>query len=121
MTDEILQRRERWRRVWGAIAVAWGIASGAFAAHAITEPVAADWMRTAGLYMMIHGVAVIVLADGRYRTATKLMFSGACLFAVTLSAMAAGGPHWLGAVTPIGGVLMIAGWICVAWTEFRRR
>ena len=95
--------------------------SPSLAAHAITDPLAADWMRTAGLYMMIHGVAVIVLADGRYRMATKLMYSGACLFAVTLSAMAAGAPHWLGAVTPVGGVLMIAGWICVAWTEARRR
>jgi uncharacterized membrane protein YgdD (TMEM256/DUF423 family) len=101
--------------------VALGIASGAFAAHAIVDPVAADWMRTAGLYMMIHGVAVIVLADGRYRLATHLMYSGACLFAMTLCAMAAGAPRWLGAVTPIGGVLMIAGWVCVAWTEARRR
>jgi uncharacterized membrane protein YgdD (TMEM256/DUF423 family) len=37
------------------------------------------------------------------------------LFAATLYAMALGGPHWLGAITPLGGLAMIAGWLMLAW------
>ena len=45
--------------------------------------------------------------------------AGALIFASTLVALALGGPRWLGAVTPIGGALMIAGWLVLAWATFR--
>ncbi|HYZ47615.1 MAG TPA: DUF423 domain-containing protein, partial [Sphingomonas sp.] len=45
-----------------------------------------------------------------------MLLGGATLFAATLYAMALGAPRWLGAVTPVGGVLMIAGWLWVAWS-----
>ena len=48
------------------------------------------------------------------------MLGGSLLFAATLYAMALGAPRWLGAVTPIGGALMIAGWLAAAWS-FRPR
>ena len=41
------------------------------------------------------------------------------IFAGTLYLMALGGPRWLGAVTPIGGSLMILGWIVLAWQVLR--
>ncbi|HWT41343.1 MAG TPA: DUF423 domain-containing protein, partial [Sphingopyxis sp.] len=45
--------------------------------------------------------------------------AGAALFAVTLYAMALGGPRWLGAVTPIGGTLLIIGWLWAGWLYWR--
>ncbi len=120
MDDAAPVRRERWRRGLGALLVALGIFAGAFGAHGVTGQ-QADWMRTGGLYLMIHGLAAIALSDGRYRIAVKLLVTGSGVFAATLFAMVAGAPRWLGAVTPIGGVLMILGWLLVAWTEWRRR
>ena len=45
---------------------------------------------------------------------------GALVFSGTLYAMALGGPRWLGAITPLGGSLLIAGWIGLAWCALRR-
>jgi uncharacterized membrane protein YgdD (TMEM256/DUF423 family) len=44
-----------------------------------------------------------------------VLLAGSALFAATLYAMAFGAPRWLGAITPIGGGLMIAGWLWLAW------
>ena len=44
---------------------------------------------------------------------------GALIFAGTLYAMAFGAPRWLGALTPIGGTLLILGWFWLAWTGLR--
>lgn len=94
----------------GAIAVA----AGAFGAHAATGK-AAEWLKTGGLYEMVHAVAAIVAVQLRNRLAATLLLGGSALFAVTLYAMALGGPLWLGAITPIGGVGMIVGWLLLAW------
>jgi uncharacterized membrane protein YgdD (TMEM256/DUF423 family) len=48
-----------------------------------------------------------------------LLLTGAAIFAFSLYAMAIGGPRWLGAITPIGGTLMIAGWLWTAWIYWR--
>ncbi|MET0364774.1 MAG: DUF423 domain-containing protein, partial [Sphingobium sp.] len=58
-------------------------------------------------------VAVIALA-GQMRGPSWLLLTGAAIFACTLYVMAMGGPKWLGAITPIGGTLMIAGWVWAA-------
>ncbi len=47
------------------------------------------------------------------------MTFGALVFSGTLYLMALGLPRWLGAVTPIGGVLMIAGWALLIWHALR--
>ena len=48
------------------------------------------------------------------------MWGGALVFGCTLYAMALGAPRWLGAVTPIGGALLIGGWLWLAWVAARR-
>ena len=62
---------------------------------------------------------MIVLAKQAPGPAWTLL-AGATIFAVTLYAMALGAPRWLGAITPIGGVLLIAGWLWLAWQVSRR-
>jgi len=47
------------------------------------------------------------------------MLTGVIVFAGTVFGLALGGPRWLGAITPIGGVLLITSWALVAWHAFR--
>ena len=105
--------------LWAALSAALAIAAGAFGAHGASSPQAAEWLRTGGLYQLVHAVAAISLM-GMARGPAVLLLVGAAIFALTLYAMALGGPRWLGAVTPVGGVLMIAGWLWAAWLFVRR-
>lgn len=100
-------------RTAGALLAALAIAAGAFGAHGVADPKAAEWLRTGGLYALVHGAAVVAFGT-LHRRAALLLLVGAAIFAGTLWAMAFGAPHWLGAVTPVGGALMIAGWLMVA-------
>lgn len=105
--------------IWAALSAAIAIGAGAFGAHGASSPQAAEWLRTGGLYQLVHAVAAISLM-GMARGPAVLLLVGAAIFAFTLYAMALGGPRWLGAVTPIGGSLMIAGWLWSAWVLWRR-
>jgi uncharacterized membrane protein YgdD (TMEM256/DUF423 family) len=109
------------RSVWliAALSAALAVAAGAFGAHGAASPKAAEWLRTGGIYQMVHAVAAITIARHFPRSAVTMLV-GAAIFALTLYAMALGAPRWLGAVTPIGGTLMIAGWLAVAWGTMRR-
>ena len=95
----------------GAIAVA----AGAFGAHGASGA-AVEWLKTGAQYQLIHVVAALVALRMEARGPAWLFVGGAAIFAGTLYAMALGAPRWLGAVTPIGGVLLIAGWLWLAWS-----
>lgn len=101
-----------------ALSAALAVAAGAFGAHGATSPQAADWLRTGGLYQLIHAVAALLLIQ-QARGAAITLLVGAAIFAATLYAMALGGPRWLGAVTPIGGTLLIIGWLWAGWSYWR--
>lgn len=101
-----------------AFSAAIAIAAGAFGAHG-AEGQAVDWLKTGSSYHLVHAVAVVLLAKVS-PSASILLIVGATIFAGTLYLMAMGLPRWLGAVTPIGGVLMIAGWLLLAWQLVRR-
>ncbi|HWW64723.1 MAG TPA: DUF423 domain-containing protein [Sphingomonadaceae bacterium] len=103
-----------------ALSGAVAVAAGAFAAHG-TSGRAAEWLRTGGSYQLVHAVAAIaVLQAAKARIVPWLFVLGSALFAGTLYAMAFGAPRWLGAVTPIGGIAMIAGWLWLAAGALRR-
>ena len=53
---------------------------------------------------------------GRSVWSARLWAVGAAIFAATLYAMALCAPRWFGAITPIGGSSLIAGWVVLAWT-----
>ena len=99
----------------GAIA----IALGAFGAHGFKDrlaliPEAAGWWQTATYYLLAHAVAIGAI-PGRSAWPPRLWAVGAVIFAGTLYALALGAPHWLGAITPVGGAYLIAGWVALAW------
>ena len=97
-----------------------GVALGAFGAHGLEGRVDAQglgWWNTASQYLLIHAVAVLACGlSGRAGLTASggwVMGIGALVFAGTLYAMALGAPRWLGAVTPLGGLGMLAGWAMI--------
>lgn len=101
-----------------ALSGALAVAAGAFGAHG-AEGKAAEWLRTGGLYQLIHAVAALIALRLDAKGPGWLFVAGGAVFAATLYAMALGAPRWLGAVTPVGGALMIGGWLWLAWVGMR--
>lgn len=99
----------------GAVAVG----AGAFGAHGASGE-AAEWLRTGGHYQLVHAVAALVALQLGARGPAWLFLAGGAVFAGTLYLMALGCPRWLGAVTPIGGAALIAGWLWLAWSALSR-
>ncbi len=110
----------------GALFAALAVILGAFAAHGLKArlaPEALEIFRTAAYYQMIHAIALIVtglLARQQERHTTGLagwlFVTGILLFCGSLYALATTGIGWLGAITPIGGVSFIAGWLWLLFT-----
>ena len=103
---------------FAAISAAIAVAAGAFGAHGAAGPQEAEWLRTGGLYQLIHAVAAIAIM-GVARGPAVMLLVGAAIFSVTLYAMAFGAPRWFGAITPIGGTLLIIGWLWAGWIYWR--
>lgn len=104
--------------VVAALSAALAVAAGAFGAHAAAGEQQAEWLRTGGLYQLVHAVAALAIM-GQARGAAITLLIGAAIFALTLYAMALGAPRWLGAVTPIGGTLLIIGWLWAGWVYLK--
>lgn len=104
--------------LFAALSAALAVAAGAFGAHGASSAEAGEWLKTGGLYQLIHAVAALAMMN-MARGPAILLLTGGAIFALTLYAMALGGPRWLGAVTPIGGTLLIVGWLWAAWVWFR--
>lgn len=101
--------------ILAALSGAIAVAAGAFGAHGASGP-AVDWLKTGGHYQLIHAVAALVALRVEARGPAWLFVAGGAVFAGTLYLMALGAPRWLGAVTPIGGALLIGGWLWLAWS-----
>ena len=109
----------------GAALAGLAVALGAFGAHALKArlgPVELGWWQTAVQYQMWHALALVALGlagSAWSRVPAWLLGAGAAIFSGTLYAMALGAPRWLGAVTPLGGLAMIAGWALLAIRALR--
>lgn len=103
-----------------ALSGALAVAAGAFGAHGVSGQ-AAEWLKTGGQYQLIHAVAALVAVRMGARVPAWLFVGGGAVFAGTLYLMALGLPRWLGAITPIGGAALIAGWLCLAVTARKTR
>ena len=107
-----------WLMVLAALSGALAVGAGAFGAHGASGQ-AAEWLRTGGQYQLIHAIAALAALRLDARGPGWLFVSGGMLFAGTLYLMALGAPRWFGAITPIGGALLIAGWLWLAWNGMR--
>ena len=104
--------------IFAALSAAIAVAARAFGAHGAAGQQEAEWLRTGGLYQLIHAVAALAIM-GTARGPAIMLLVGAAIFAFTLYAMALGAPRWLGAVTPIGGGVLIIGWLWAGWLYTR--
>jgi len=112
----------------GAVNAALAVAAGAFAAHGLRDRLDArslEVFETASRYHMYHALAIIaagVLASSALRgaqIAAWIFQAGIVLFSGSLYALALTGVKGLGAVTPLGGLAFLAGWLWLAWSVWR--
>ena len=114
----------------GSILGLLGVALGAFGAHALRATLTAsgrlDTFETAVKYQFYHALALVLVGVllqqfGDNPATAKLlgwagnaMLAGVLIFSGSLYILCATGVTWLGAITPVGGVLMIVGWALMA-------
>ena len=111
-------------RAWMALAPLSGlmaVAAGAFGAHGVADAQAKAWLQTGAQYQMAHALAVFAcfvvwrMGMGAAQLAAWMFLAGGLIFSGSLYLMAFGAPRWFGAITPIGGVLMLLGWAALAY------
>jgi uncharacterized membrane protein YgdD (TMEM256/DUF423 family) len=120
---------ERLFAVFGAVSGFIAVGAGAFGAHALKARLTPDMLavfETGARYQMYHALALLAVAwawsrwPGRLTAASGWCFvGGTVLFSGSLYAMALIGARGLGAVTPFGGVLFLAGWLLLAAAAWR--
>ncbi|MBQ02384.1 MAG: hypothetical protein CL477_17075 [Acidobacteria bacterium] len=108
----------------GAVLCGLGVLLGAFGAHGLRDRVAADMLvvyETGVRYHLTHALGVLAVAWAASRwpnawtgSAGGLFVAGVVLFSGSLYLMAVTGVRWLGAITPIGGVCFVVGWVALA-------
>ena len=106
----------------GAVNAALAVAAGAFAAHGLRErltPRALEIFETGARYHLIHAVAMVLAGILLARGPGYLFQAGIVLFSGSLYALALSDVKVLGAITPIGGVLFLAGWLWLAMSAWR--
>lgn len=106
------------------------VALGAFGAHGLKGHTDAHGLavwETAVRYQAWHGLALLLLSIGwnrlsprSFRAATMCMLIGIFIFSGSLYVLVLSGIKWLGAITPIGGLLFIIGWIITTVGAWRK-
>jgi uncharacterized membrane protein YgdD (TMEM256/DUF423 family) len=96
------------------------VAFGAFGAHVMWNPQAKAWLATGAAYQLAHAVAGVAV-ERRSRLAAWLFAAGGLIFASALYSLALGGPPTMGAVAPVGGLLLLSGWVTVMVASFRSK
>jgi uncharacterized membrane protein YgdD (TMEM256/DUF423 family) len=113
----------------GAILAGLAVGLGAFGAHALRGTLGAadlDTFETGVRYQMYHALGLLAVAWAAERWGTTavtsagwLFVAGIVVFSGSLYLLVLSGQRWLGAVTPIGGVAFLAGWLLLAWAALR--
>ncbi|TAJ52218.1 MAG: DUF423 domain-containing protein [Nevskiaceae bacterium] len=114
----------------GAIYGFLGVALGAFGAHGLRERLTPDLLavwKTAVEYQFYHALALLLVGLlASQRPSIALTNAGICfalgvlIFSGSLYTLALSGQRWLGAITPIGGLLFLAGWALLFWAALKR-
>ena len=114
----------------GCVSAAIAVGLGAFGAHGLRHRIVPDMLvvfEVGVRYQMYHALALlgVALAYGRWPStaiaaAGWLFVMGTLVFSGTLYLLALTGHRWLGAITPLGGVALIAGWLLLAWRLLAR-
>lgn len=115
----------------GAALALSGVVLGAFGAHGLKTRLSAEMLEvfeTGIRYHMYHAFGLFAVAwvigrwpSGAATTAGWLMLAGVIIFSGSLYILAISGTRWWGAITPIGGVALIAGWASLILAIYRAR
>ena len=111
--------------ILGALSAFVSVAAGAFGAHSLRQRITPEMLgifETAARYQMYHALGLIAVAwaverrPGTYTCSAGWCFvAGTLLFSGSLYTLALTGARWLGAVTPLGGLAFLLGWLAFAW------
>lgn len=114
----------KWLLALGALSGFLSVAAGAFGAHALKQKLAPDMLavfEVAARYQMYHALAMCLVAllgltmeSSLIPISGWLFFAGTAIFSGSLYLLALTGARFLGAITPIGGVLLLVGWLFLA-------
>lgn len=115
--------------VWGALLLALAIISGAFGSHALQSRLTADqWSiyQTAVRYHLIHGLGLILIgvlgfqvSPGVVHIPATLILVGTLIFSGNLYLLVLTDLKWLGAITPVGGLAMMGGWLLLTFNVWK--
>jgi uncharacterized membrane protein YgdD (TMEM256/DUF423 family) len=113
----------------GCISAFLAVALGAFGAHALKNSLSPEMLATFEVgvrYQMYHALALLAVAwtctrwPGATVNASGWLFAaGTVLFSGSLYVLALSGVRWLGAITPLGGIAFLAGWLCLGWAALK--
>ena len=109
----------KWSAFWGFV----GVATGAFGAHALkstaTETDLNIW-NTACRYVLLHAVVLLCISilyyqkpHPRLKTIAWCFHLGCCIFGGSLWLLVLTSQRWLGAITPLGGLCFLVGWVLI--------
>ena len=120
---------ERFFFLAGSISGFLAVALGAFGAHLLKDrlaPEMASIFEVGVRYHMYHALALLAAgwAVARWPNPTVvaagwLFLAGIIIFSGSLYLLSLSGMRWLGAITPIGGLAFLLGWLCFAWGTLR--
>jgi len=119
----------KWTLVAGSLFSFLGVGLGAFAAHELKQRLQPDLFSIFEVgvrYQMYHALALFAVAWAidKYPQSTVYVagycfLGGIIIFSGSLYLLSITGIRWLGAITPIGGLLFLAGWLWFGWTIWR--
>jgi len=114
--------------VVGSLSAFLAVALGAFGAHGLKHRLAPEMLavfETGVRYQMYHALALLAVGwactrwPGTVVTASGWLFvAGTVIFSGSLYVLALSGVRWLGAITPVGGLAFLGGWLCLAWAAW---
>ena len=112
----------------GSLSGFFSVAAGAFGAHALKQKLTPDMLsvfEVGARYQIYHALAMCIsawattIAPGILALLSGWLFSGSLIFSGSLYLLALTGVRVFGAITPIGGVLLLLGWFCLAFAAFK--
>jgi uncharacterized membrane protein YgdD (TMEM256/DUF423 family) len=106
-----------------------GVIAGAFGAHGLKGSISGEMLETfevAVRYQMYHslGLLAVAWAISRWHSqpihmAGWLFVIGILVFSGSLYILSLTGIRWFGAIAPVGGLVLIVGWVCLIWGTMR--
>ena len=107
--------------VLAGLSGAMAVGMGAWAAHGLSaDPVAQQWVQKGSHYQLVHAAALLAVSHLDAKAAQVLFGIGLILFPGALYALALGGPDWVKAIAPMGGMAFIGGWLALTYWGIKK-